>query len=159
MSLNIESVIEQEKALELNYFHQEVAWQLGCKIKQLAEERSAAISIEVYGFGQTLFQCAMLGSSADQLDWIRRKRNAVMYYGKSSYYLSLYNASKQREFETQPHIDANEYCAHGGSFPIRIKGSGLVGAVTASGLASIEDHELVTEALQSVLQSQSNNDQ
>ncbi len=155
MNYTIESVIEQERDLELNYFNQDVAWQLGSTIKQLAEQKGASISIEVYGFGQTLFQFCMSGSSADQLDWIRRKRNAVMYYGHSTYYLSLYNDSKQRVFETQPHIDPNEYCAHGGSFPIRIKGSGLVGAVTASGLASVEDHELVTQALSLALNAQS----
>ncbi len=154
MSYTLESLIEQEKALELNYFNQDVAWQLGSKIKRLAEQKGAAISIEVFGFGQTLFQFSMLGSSADQLDWIRRKRNSVLCYGRSTYYLSLYNESKLRVFETQPHIDANEFCAHGGSFPIRIKGSGLVGAVTASGLASVEDHELVAQALSDALKMQ-----
>ncbi len=154
MSDTLESLVQQENDLELVYFNQDVAWQLGTAIKQLAEQKGASISIEVFGFGQTLFQFCMLGSSADQLDWIRRKRNSVLYYGRSTYYLSLYNESKQRVFETQPHIDPNEYCAHGGSFPIRIKGSGLVGAVTASGLASIEDHQLVTQALQQALDSQ-----
>ncbi|MFV0450002.1 MAG: heme-degrading domain-containing protein [Vibrio sp.] len=154
MSYTLESLVEQERELQLKYFNQDVAWQLGCCIKALAEQKGAAISIEVFGFGQTLFQFCMLGSSADQLDWIRRKRNSVLCYGKSTYYLSLYNEGKKREFETQPHIDPNEYCAHGGSFPIRIKGSGLVGAVTASGLASLEDHELVTEALKQALESQ-----
>ncbi len=154
MSYTLESLVQQESDLELVYFNQDVAWQLGTTIKQLAEQKGASISIEVFGFGQTLFQFCMLGSSADQLDWIRRKRNSVLYYGRSTYYLSLYNESKQRVFETQPHIDPNEYCAHGGSFPIRIKGSGLVGAVTASGLASIEDHQLVTQALQQALDSQ-----
>ncbi len=154
MSDTLESLVQQENDLELVYFNQDVAWQLGTTIKQLAEQKGASISIEVFGFGQTLFQFCMSGSIADQLDWIRRKRNSVLYYGRSTYYLSLYNESKQRVFETQPHIDPNEYCAHGGSFPIRIKGSGLVGAVTASGLASIEDHQLVTQALQQALDSQ-----
>jgi len=154
MSYTLESLIEQEQSLQLVSFNQDVAWQLGCAIKQAAEDKGASISIEIYGFGQTLFQFCMPGSSADQLDWIRRKRNAVLYYGHSTYYLSQYNESKQRVFETQPHIDPSQYCAHGGSFPIRIKGSGLVGAVTASGLASIEDHDLVVEALQQALESQ-----
>ncbi len=155
MSYTLDDLIQQEHDLELLQFNQDVAWQLGSTIKQLAEAKGASISIEVYGFGQTLFQFSMLGSSADQLDWIRRKRNSVLYYGRSTYYLSIYNENKQRVFETQPHVDANEYCAHGGSFPIRIKGSGLVGSVTASGLASIDDHQLVTQALQLALDSQS----
>lgn len=154
MSYSLESLIEQEGSLELKFFNQQVAWQLGCLIKQYAEEQGAAIAIEVYGFGQTIFQYSMPGTNADKLDWVRRKRNSVLCYGRSTYYLSQYNESKQRVFETQPHIDPNEYCAHGGSFPIRIKNSGLVGAVTASGLASLDDHELVTKALSEVIKSQ-----
>ncbi|EKO3376184.1 heme-degrading domain-containing protein [Vibrio fluvialis] len=151
MSLTLAEIAQQEEALQLNHFNHDVAWQLGCALKQMAESQQVAVAIEVYGFGQTLFQYAMPGTCADHLDWMRRKRNSVLRYGRSSYYLSLYNAQKQREFETQPHIDAAEYCAHGGSFPIRIAGSGLVGAVTVSGLAQLEDHQMVSNALQSLL--------
>ncbi len=45
MNDTIESVIAQEHDLELNYFNQDVAWQLGSTIKQLAEQKGAAISI------------------------------------------------------------------------------------------------------------------
>ncbi|ELV8555285.1 heme-degrading domain-containing protein, partial [Vibrio fluvialis] len=151
MSLTLVEIAQQEEALQLSHFNHDVAWQLGCALKQMAESQQVAVAIEVYGFGQTLFQYAMPGTCADHLDWMRRKRNSVLRYGRSSYYLSLYNAQKQREFEMQPHIDAAEYCAHGGSFPIRIAGSGLVGAVTVSGLAQLEDHQMVSNALQSLL--------
>ncbi|EKA5634451.1 heme-degrading domain-containing protein [Vibrio navarrensis] len=151
MSLTLAEITQQEEALQLSHFNHDVAWQLGCALKQMAESQQVTVAIEVYGFGQMLFQYAMPGTCADHLDWMRRKRNSVLRYGRSSYYLSLYNAQKQREFETQPHIDAAEYCAHGGSFPIRIAGSGLVGAVTVSGLPSLHDHNLVTQALAQVM--------
>ncbi|MBE4577248.1 hypothetical protein BOO30_07020 [Vibrio navarrensis] len=151
MSLTLAEIAQQEEALQLSQFNHDVAWQLGCTLKQMAESQQVAVAIEVYGFGQTLFQYAMPGTCADHLDWMRRKRNSVLRYGRSSYYLSLYNAQKQREFETQPHIDAAAYCAHGGSFPIRIAGSGLVGVVTVSGLPSLHDHNLVTQALAQVM--------
>lgn len=92
----------------------------------------------------------MAGTCADHLDWVRRKRNSVLRYGHSSYYLSLYNKQKQRDFENQPHLDAREYCAHGGAFPIRLSGSGLVGVVTVSGLPQLDDHQLVVDILKTM---------
>ncbi len=43
------------------------------------------------------------------------------------------------------------YAAHGGSFPIRIRDVGVVGAVTVSGLPQAADHALVVEALRTFL--------
>ena len=44
-----------------------------------------------------------------------------------------------------------EYAAHGGSFPIILKGSGVVGTITVSGLAQEEDHLLVVNTLRDYL--------
>lgn len=148
MTLN--EVIEQEKQLQLPLFNNDIAWQLGLKIKELAESRNKTVVIEVYAFGQTLFQYSMQGTCIDQLDWMRRKRNAVLRYNKSSYQIALYNQAKQRVFEEMPHIDNQEYCGHGGSFPIRIQGCGLIGTVTTSALSAEEDHALVAEALTAI---------
>ncbi|MGP8307897.1 heme-degrading domain-containing protein [Vibrio sp. YIC-376] len=143
----LSELLEQEAELQFNQFNHGTAWELGCSLKSAAEERSAAVTIEVYAFEQVLFSYAMAGTSKDNQDWARRKRQSVLRFGHSSHYLGHYNASKQRDFESQPHIDANEYCAHGGAFPIRIKGSGLVGVITVSGLPSEEDHNMVVSAL------------
>jgi len=39
------------------------------------------------------------------------------------------------------------YAPHGGSFPIAVSGTGIIGSVTVSGLSQRADHELVVEAL------------
>ncbi|MFH4497996.1 heme-degrading domain-containing protein [Vibrio diabolicus] len=151
MSLTLELVAQQEHELQLKEFNHQVAWSIGLALKEAAEACDAAVAIEVYGFGQTLFQYAMTGTCADHLDWVRRKRNSVLRYGHSSYYLSLYNKQKQRDFENQPHLDAREYCAHGGAFPIRILGSGLIGVMTVSGLSQLDDHQLVVDVLKAMV--------
>jgi uncharacterized protein (UPF0303 family) len=43
------------------------------------------------------------------------------------------------------------YAAHGGSFPINITGSGLIGTATVSGLPQAADHALVVEAIERFL--------
>jgi uncharacterized protein (UPF0303 family) len=44
-------------------------------------------------------------------------------------------------------FDQTRYAAHGGSFPIYVRGTGPVATVTVSGLPQKADHDLVVEAL------------
>lgn len=44
-------------------------------------------------------------------------------------------------------LEARDFAAQGGSFPIFVKGVGCLGAITVSGLPQREDHELVVEVL------------
>ncbi len=149
---SLDALLAQEQALQLPWFNHELAWQLGSRLRELALQQGAAVAMEVYGFGQVLFASALAGTAKANQDWVWRKRNGVLLHGHSSQYLALYNRSKGRVYETQPHVDASQYCAAGGSFPLVIRGSGLVGAVTVSGLTDEGDHQLVTEALAQVLE-------
>ena len=151
MDNKLPNLLEQEKQLVFTEFNHQTAWQLGCALKQAAEKQSASVAIEVYAFEQVLFSHSMLGTSIDNQDWVRRKRQSVMRFGHSSYYSGQYNDSKNRDFERMPHIDAREYCVHGGAFPIRLKSGGLIGVVTVSGLPQEDDHNLVVTALREIL--------
>jgi uncharacterized protein (UPF0303 family) len=44
-----------------------------------------------------------------------------------------------------------DYAAHGGGFPVVLRGTGLVGTVVASGLPQREDHALVVAVMAEVL--------
>lgn len=150
----LKELLAQEDEIQLAYFNNETAWELGNLLKLAGEKLSAAIAIEVYAFEHVLFSYFMPGTNKDNHDWIKRKRQSVMRFGHSSYYQGQYNAAKNRDFEAQPHIDPKEYCAHGGSVPIRIRNSGLVGAVTVSGLPQEMDHQLAVESLRKVIAAQ-----
>ena len=150
----LNALLMQEDELQLHYFNHRTAWELGNLIKLAADKLSAAVAIEIYAFEQVLFSYAMQGTAKDHQEWLRRKRQSVLRFGHSSYYQGQYNASKNRDFEAQPHIDPKEYCAHGGSFPIRVKNSGMVGAVTVSGLPQEMDHQLVIDGLREVIKQQ-----
>ena len=56
-----------------------------------------------------------------------------------------------RRIEDNAWFDQQEFAAHGGSFPIYLRGTGVVGTVTVSGLPQKADHELVVEALSEIL--------
>jgi uncharacterized protein (UPF0303 family) len=54
-------------------------------------------------------------------------------------------------FEEQSRLDPDLYAAHGGVFPVIVRGVGPVGTVGVSGLPQAEDHAFVVEQLTSFL--------
>jgi uncharacterized protein (UPF0303 family) len=54
-------------------------------------------------------------------------------------------------FAAQHELPLQEYAAHGGSFPVRVRDVGVVGTVTVSGLPQAEDHALVVDAIRAFL--------
>ena len=66
---------------------------------------------------------------------------------RSAFRLPSRNSTLQAKFG----LPDTEFAPHGGSFPIVVKGTGCIGAVTVSGLPQREDHNMVVEALVKVL--------
>ena len=136
----------QESELRLPRFDEQVAWELGTRLRAMAQERGLAIVIDVRRFGQPLFYSALEGTTPDNPEWVRRKSNVVARYHRSSYGMGLSLRMKDQTLEERGHSTA-DFAAHGGLFPIHVEGAGIIGSVTVSGLPQRDDHELVVEAL------------
>ena len=147
---DIEKIALQEKRLQFKHFDAEMAWALGSALKAAAEKRRVAVAIEIQLNGHTLFAYAMQGTTPDNLEWIRRKRNVVTRYHRSSYGIGLKNERANTTLQAKG-LDLKDYAAHGGCFPILLEGTGCVGTITVSGLPQREDHELVVAVLQEYL--------
>jgi uncharacterized protein (UPF0303 family) len=153
MGLNedLERIAIQERELVLPRLDADLVWQIGSKLRALAAERRLPIVIDIRRFGQPLFYAAMDGTTPDNLEWVRRKGNVVARFHYCSYTAALNEKLKGKTiYETQG-LPLADYATHGGSFPLRIADAGIVGSVTVSGLPMRQDHELVIEALCSVL--------
>jgi uncharacterized protein (UPF0303 family) len=152
MGLNedIDRIALQERELHLPRFDARVAWELGTRLKLMAEERALSLVIDVRRFGQPLFYAALEGTTPDNAEWVRRKSNVVARYHRSSYGMGLNLKMKGQTMEERGHSIA-DFAAHGGSFPLHVEGAGIVGSVTVSGLPQRDDHELVVEALCAML--------
>lgn len=148
MGLNedVERVAFQERELRLPTLDMRVAWELGVRLRTMAEERRLPVAIDVRRFGQPLFYTALEGTSPDNVEWVRRKSNVVARFHRSSYAVGLKLKAKYETLETNGLATA-DYASHGGSFPLHVTGAGVVGSVTVSGLPQRADHELVVEAL------------
>jgi uncharacterized protein (UPF0303 family) len=146
LSEDIEGVERQERELRLPRFDAQVAWDLGTRIKAMAEERNLSLVVDVRRFGHPLFYAALEGTTPDNPEWVRRKSNMVARYHCSSYGMGLQLKMKNQTLEDRGHAIA-DFAAHGGSFPLHVENAGIVGSVTVSGLPQRADHELVVEAL------------
>jgi len=86
---DLKTIAVQEEQLQFEAFSAETAWLLGCRLRADALARGAAMTFEIQIAGRTLFLAATDGAPAGQADWIRRKRNVVMRFGRSSYAIGL----------------------------------------------------------------------
>ena len=148
---DLEKIALQEKRLQFTNFDSKVAWTIGNALKTAAEKRHAAVAIDIQLAGHTLFSYAMPGTTPDNLDWIRRKRNVVMRYHRSSYAVGLKHERAQTTLQGRSGLELKDYAPHGGCFPILLAGTGCVGTITVSGLPQREDHMLVVSVLQDYL--------
>ena len=147
LSRDLERIDHQESELIFPRFDLDVAWELGQRLHGLAVERRLPIVIDVRYFGQPLFFSALPGSVPDNAEWVRRKSNAVARFHRSSYAVGLTLKQAKTTLPERYALPVSDFAAHGGSFPIHVKGIAVIGAVSVSGLPQRADHELVVEAL------------
>jgi len=148
---DLEKIALQERRLQFKHFDSGVAWAVGCALKAAAEKTQAAVAIDIQLHGFPLFSHAMSGATPDNLEWIRRKRNVVMRYHRSSYAIGLKHERANTTLVGTTGLDLKDYSTHGGCFPIFVAGTGCIGTITVSGLPQREDHGLVVSVLQDYL--------
>ena len=150
----LQTLAQQEETLQFERFDNDAALAVGLWIVEEVRKRGKAVTVNITRNGQVLFHHAMTGATPDQADWIRRKNATVQRFCHSSYYMGISYKSRGSTFEDVKYLDDIEYAGHGGAFPLLIRGVGLVGTVSVSGLAQADDHALVVAALQAQLDPQ-----
>jgi uncharacterized protein (UPF0303 family) len=137
----------QEQRLQFDCFDASTAWEIGSRLRALAEARNAPAVIDIQLHDFPLFFAALPGSGPDNIDWLRRKINVVRRFRRSSYGMRLQLEKEGKDIEAETGIETKDYAFHGGGFPIVVKGAGCIGTITVSGLPQREDHGLIIEAL------------
>ncbi len=144
---DLQSIAAQEHALVFPHFDADTAWQLGAYLHEIAKARGMALAIDIRTFGQPLFFSMLDGATPDNINWARRKSNTVAHFRRSSYAIGLTLQQSNATLADKHSLAVSEYASHGGAFPLTVKGAGVIGSVTVSGLPQRADHELVVEAL------------
>ena len=143
---------EQEKLLRFSTFDAESAWTLGSLLRTAALGTGVGSSVEIEIAGHLLFACATPGATPGQANWIRRKRNTVHHFARSTYAIGRKLEREGATLTGKHALPDVDFVAHGGGFPIVLTGTGAIGSVVFSGLPQREDHNIVVEALATMLQ-------
>jgi uncharacterized protein (UPF0303 family) len=149
---DLDKIALQEKRLQFKHFDSQTAWELGTALRAAAEKRNAPLAVDIQLHGFPLFSYALPGTTPDNWEWIRRKRNVAMRYHRSSYAIGLKHERANTTLQTATGLDLRDYSSNGGCFPITVEGTSCIGTITVSGLPQREDHNLVVAVLQEYLQ-------
>ena len=147
----LKQLLQEEQEFQFSRFNEDTAWQIGSQLVERSVSKGLPITIDITRGDHQLFHAGLSGTSADNDEWIKRKVRLVYRFGHSSFYIGQLLKSKGKSLEEAYLIPENIYAPHGGCFPIIIKGSGMVGTITVSGLPQEEDHKLVVQTIRDFL--------
>lgn len=136
----------EEEELIFDSFDHDDAWQLGVVITELARAAGHAVGIDIRRHGLIMFRAALPGITPDQDSWIARKAALVLRMEASSASVAARLSAAQVDAAAIGWL-GSDYAVTGGSFPVRVRGVGVVAAVTVSGLSSQADHDLVVDGI------------
>lgn len=147
LALDIETLEGELRELQLPYFNAAIGWEIGSFIHRRSAEQNLSVAFEVSRPGQQLFYFAAQGMTPDNASWIRRKRNVVERFHKSSLAMRLTAEHENRPFLERYSLPSADYCSSGGGVPLMVRNSGFVGTVAITGLTQLQDHALAVEAI------------
>jgi uncharacterized protein (UPF0303 family) len=151
MDQELAELLAQEEELQFSTFTNATAWELGSALVDAAQRDRLGVTIDIRRGDQQLFHAALAGTAANNDVWIERKNRVVRRFGHSSFYIGTKHRLAGTTLAEREAVDPLEYADHGGAFPVTVRGVGIVGTVTVSGLPQADDHRLVVDVLRAFL--------
>lgn len=153
MTLNehIALCTQHHEKIQFQRFDNQYARILGNALYDAADNKGYALAIDITVNNTCLFSALMAGATAENIDWVRRKRNLVNMLGISSWAAGLMLESRNTTLEARYGVSIRDYAPFGGSYPLIIAGCGMIGTITVSGAPQRDDHNLVLSLLWSEL--------
>lgn len=144
--MDLDLLNHQEHILVFDRFDEDTAWEIGSALVAVARAQKAPVVVNIRTSDRILFHAALAGAVPANDSWARRKSNLTLREHQSSMKFGMALKAKGKTLADHG-IDFADYADHGGSFPVRIKGVGVIAAITVSGLASAEDHAMIVGVL------------
>lgn len=140
-------LIEQEERFVFDHFTQSDALKLGKIMQNICTDYDVSFGCEIYLNGITVFKSMPEGTGRLNDAWMKRKIDTVLLTGWSTMRLWAFNEMIGVKRNTSI-VPVTDYVSCGGGFPIKVKGTGVIGAIACSGPGDQTDHEFCIEALE-----------
>ena len=138
---------EQENKFQFDHFSRAAALAFGLKLHENAKKQPIPVAIEITINGLTVFRYFPDGALPDSELWLARKRRTVELMEMSSLRFLAWLEVNGESLESRK-LPADDYAAGGGGFPIRLRGTGVIGSICVSGMPDhMDDHQLVINTL------------
>ncbi len=147
----LKQLLQEEQELQFASFNEATSWKIGACLVEKSMNEQLAVTIDITRGQHQLFHASLPGTSADNDEWIKRKVRLVYRFGHSSLYINQLLKSRGKSLEEAYFISQDRYGPFGGCFPVIVRGSGMVGTITVSGLPQEDDHRLVVETIRDFL--------
>ena len=147
----LRELLQEEQDLQFTKFNEATAWEIGSQLVERSARDNLPVTIDITHGVHHLFHASLYGTSPDNDEWVKRKVRLVNRFRHSSLYMSQLLKSKGKRIEEVYLVDESKYAPHGGCFPVIVKGTGMIGTITVSGLSQEEDHKLVVQTIRDYL--------
>jgi uncharacterized protein (UPF0303 family) len=153
-SNSLTELAREEKSFTFAHFTCEHAWVIGNILRNALRTASIPALIQISLSSQILFHSPSLpGTMPDAETWAIRKRNTVLRWGHSTWYMSCQFNGDYKQFAEYHAMSGDEwskYTVEGGGYPVFVKGvEGVVGAVVivGDGIEGDQAHSMVLKAI------------
>lgn len=150
---SLAELARQEKAFTFAHFTCEHAWVIGNILRNALRTAEAPALIHISLGSQVLFHSPSLpGIMPDAESWTTRKRNTVLRWGHSTWYMGCQFGGDYKqlaEYHALSSDDWSKYTVEGGGFPVFVKGvEGCFGAIVVTGLDGDQAHGVIVKAIE-----------
>jgi uncharacterized protein (UPF0303 family) len=145
---SIDELEAQERDLVLPEADLASLQRLGRRMSDAAAERRLPIVIQIRSGGRLVYVAALPGSTASNDQWATRKARLAEHFEQSSLLVRRHHERDGQDVHARHTLSPDLFAAHGGAFPLRVRGVGVVGTVVVSGLPQVDDHAFVVEQLE-----------
>lgn len=147
IAARVSQLERQEAELVLPSFDAAAAYRLGTDLMARIYDDQLRVSVDIRRGDFIVFRGVGPRCTPDQQRWIDKKARVTLRMEASSALV----AARMQSWGVDPGalgwLDPREYALTGGAFPVRVSGVGVVAVITASGLSSDDDHELVVAGI------------
>ncbi|MFF2018906.1 heme-degrading domain-containing protein [Paenibacillus sp. NPDC058177] len=149
--MNYEAIKEQERLLRFDRFTYDTGIEIGLKILNEAKREGQNLAVDVSICGHQIFHASLEGTTADNDEWLRKKKNTVYRFYQSSFAIQLKLKEEGKRLEDAFALSSADFTDAGGGFPIKVKGIGIIGAIVLTGTTQEDEHIRITSCLSDYL--------